>query len=214
MSESNVQMSSGERRPASECNKNSETFAEIIVDDQNLEKNKERKIGGNGANEDNQSDVSSNNVISDCVKLEGPQVVVSNADESADNKLGKHNLLKSGSENSLVKSDGKSVGITLSPGVDFRPPRNNVETGYLVKNPPKSNLKQSHDDTKKTQETKKEEFGPGHGVKMSSMEEEAMRERLRMTLLKQCSDYLSADGSSRYTKETFRRVFTEKVNVK
>lgn len=209
MSESNVQMSSGERRATSECNKNSETFAEIIVDDQNLEKNKERKIGGNGNNPDIQSDVCSNNVISDSLKLEGPQVVVSNADESDDNKLGKHNLLKSGSENSLVKSDGKSVGITLSPGVDFRPPRNNVETGYLIKNP-KSNLKSSQDDSKKMQE-KKEEFGPGHGVKMSSMEEEAMRERLRMTLLKQCSDYLSADGSSRYTKETFRRVFTEKV---
>ncbi|EEB15792.1 hypothetical protein Phum_PHUM389370 [Pediculus humanus corporis] len=49
--------------------------------------------------------------------------------------------------------------------------------------------------------------------KMSSMEEEALRERTRATLLKQCSAYLAADGSSRYTRETFRRVFTEKVSL-
>lgn len=188
MSELNTQMSSGDDLISTK-NKNAETFAETI---ENPEKNNERKIG-NG-NSDEKSEVSKSS--------ENPQVVVSIPSDDA--KSTKPNLVKSGSENSFAG------GITLTPGLDFRPPRNNVETGYLVKNPTKSNLK-SHDEPKKMQETKKEEFGPGHGVKMSSMEEEAMRERLRMTLLKQCSDYLSADGSSRYTKETFRRVFTEKV---
>jgi hypothetical protein len=52
---------------------------------------------------------------------------------------------------------------------------------------------------------------PTSSLKMSSMEEECVRERLRTSLLKQCSDILKADGATRYTRDAFRRLFQGKV---
>jgi hypothetical protein len=52
---------------------------------------------------------------------------------------------------------------------------------------------------------------PTISLKMSSMEEECVRERLRTSLLKQCSDILEADGATRYTRDAFRRLFQDKV---
>lgn len=52
---------------------------------------------------------------------------------------------------------------------------------------------------------------PTISLKMSSMEEECVRDRLRTSLLKQCSDILKADGATRYTRDAFRRLFQDKV---
>jgi hypothetical protein len=52
---------------------------------------------------------------------------------------------------------------------------------------------------------------PTISLKMSSMEEESVRDRLRTSLLKQCSDILKADGATRYTRDAFRRLFQDKV---
>ncbi|XP_023719097.1 NADPH oxidase 5 isoform X2 [Cryptotermes secundus] len=51
---------------------------------------------------------------------------------------------------------------------------------------------------------------PTNSLKMSSMEEESVRDRLRTSLLKQCSDILKADGATRYTRDAFRRLFQDK----
>lgn len=86
---------------------------------------------------------------------------------------------------------------------DDRPtlrPRVTVESGYLTKSPrsarpaPKPEVKMEV-----------------QVATMSHMEREAIQDRTRMALIRQMTDYLSSDGSSRYTKDTFRRVFTEKV---
>jgi len=52
---------------------------------------------------------------------------------------------------------------------------------------------------------------PTSSLKMSTMEEECIRERLRTSLLKQCSDILKADGATRYNRDAFRRLFQGKV---
>lgn len=101
---------------------------------------------------------------------------------------------------------------------DYRPsPRQQVETGYLVK---KTSLEVRKPnfvvingtpekcDTGQSVVIQTEVCG---SVQMSSMEEEALRERIQINLLKQCSDYLANDGTSRYTKDAFRRIFMEKV---
>ncbi|XP_069681708.1 NADPH oxidase 5 isoform X2 [Periplaneta americana] len=51
---------------------------------------------------------------------------------------------------------------------------------------------------------------PNTSFKMSSMEEESIREKLRTSLLKQCSDILKGDGATRYTRDAFRRLFQDK----
>jgi hypothetical protein len=48
-------------------------------------------------------------------------------------------------------------------------------------------------------------------VKMSSMEEENMRERIRLSLLKECTARLTADNIPRFNKDVFRRAMQEKV---
>lgn len=53
---------------------------------------------------------------------------------------------------------------------------------------------------------------PKPQIKMSSMEEESVRDRLRLRLLRQCADIL--DSEPRHTKETFRRAFLNKVRSK
>jgi hypothetical protein len=53
---------------------------------------------------------------------------------------------------------------------------------------------------------------PNSSFKMSSMEEECVREKLRTSLLKECSDILKADGATRYTRDAFRRLFQGKVS--
>ncbi|XP_063222700.1 NADPH oxidase 5 [Bacillus rossius redtenbacheri] len=57
---------------------------------------------------------------------------------------------------------------------------------------------------------------PGAGLqvcraarKMSTMEEESLRERLRASLLRQCAEMLAAEGAARHSKDSFRRVFQE-----
>jgi hypothetical protein len=52
---------------------------------------------------------------------------------------------------------------------------------------------------------------PTISLKMSSMEEESVRDRLTASLLKQCADILQADGATRYTRDAFRRLFQDKV---
>jgi len=52
---------------------------------------------------------------------------------------------------------------------------------------------------------------PTASLKMSSMEEESIRERVRTSLLKECSAILKADGTCRYTRDAFRRLFQDKV---
>lgn len=93
----------------------------------------------------------------------------------------------------------RSLGVPNDERPTLRP-RVNVETGYLTKTP-------RNNRSVEKAEVKMEVEVPI----MSHMEREAMQERTRMTLLRQMTDYLSSDGSSRYTKDTFRRVFTEKV---
>jgi hypothetical protein len=53
---------------------------------------------------------------------------------------------------------------------------------------------------------------PTTSLKMSSMEEESVRDRLRTSLLKQCSDILKGDGATRLTRDAFRRLFQDKVS--
>lgn len=53
---------------------------------------------------------------------------------------------------------------------------------------------------------------PNTAMKMSLMEEEAIRERLRILLLRQIVEILEAEGvGTKFTKETFRRTFLYKV---
>lgn len=55
---------------------------------------------------------------------------------------------------------------------------------------------------------------PNTAMKMSCMEEEAIRERLRTLLLRQTAEILDAEGvGTKFTKETFRRTFLNKVNL-
>jgi hypothetical protein len=54
---------------------------------------------------------------------------------------------------------------------------------------------------------------PTTSLKMSSMEEESVRDRLRTSLLKQCSDILKADSATRFTRDAFRRTFQDKVGL-
>nr|XP_018898413.1 PREDICTED: NADPH oxidase 5 [Bemisia tabaci]XP_018898414.1 PREDICTED: NADPH oxidase 5 [Bemisia tabaci] len=52
---------------------------------------------------------------------------------------------------------------------------------------------------------------PPARLKMSSMEEESMRERLRSMLLRQCAQFLEIEGvSTKFTKDSFRRSFLNK----
>lgn len=51
---------------------------------------------------------------------------------------------------------------------------------------------------------------PRTGARMSFMEEESVRERMRLTLLKQCSAILK-QGDQRYNKESLHRTFQDEV---
>lgn len=54
---------------------------------------------------------------------------------------------------------------------------------------------------------------PNTAMKMSCMEEEAIRERLRTLLLRQTAEILDAEGvGTKFTKESFRRTFLNKVS--
>lgn len=54
---------------------------------------------------------------------------------------------------------------------------------------------------------------PTTTLKMSSMEEESMRDRLRTMLLRQCAQFLEIEGvSTKFSKDSFRRSFLNKVN--
>lgn len=55
---------------------------------------------------------------------------------------------------------------------------------------------------------------PNTAMKMSCMEEEAIRERLRTLLLRQTAEILDAEGvGTKFTKEAFRRTFLNKVGL-
>lgn len=55
---------------------------------------------------------------------------------------------------------------------------------------------------------------PNTALKMSSMEEEAIRERLRTVTLRQISQILDDDSvGSRFTRDNFRRTFLNKVST-
>jgi hypothetical protein len=54
---------------------------------------------------------------------------------------------------------------------------------------------------------------PTSSLRMSSMEEESVRDRLRTSLLKQCSDILKGDGATRFTRDAFRRLLQDKVGL-
>ncbi|CAH2098521.1 unnamed protein product [Euphydryas editha] len=51
---------------------------------------------------------------------------------------------------------------------------------------------------------------PRQGHRMSFMEEESLKERMRLSLLKQCSAILK-QGDERYTKESLHRAFQDEV---
>lgn len=46
---------------------------------------------------------------------------------------------------------------------------------------------------------------------MSSMEEECLIEKRRSAILKECSDLLKLEGSSRYGRDAFRKLFQDEV---
>lgn len=52
---------------------------------------------------------------------------------------------------------------------------------------------------------------PRAGHRMSFMEEESVRERMRVGLLKQCSAILK-QGDQRYTRDTLHRAFQDEVS--
>lgn len=177
-----------------------ETFAESIFVKKDRERSDEKKIGGGRF-----SSLPFDSVCGDSKD--------SNFEESsakAENKNTKpFNEVNPAVINSPldhVHADKCLPGVSSDsrrdePNVQ-KPKKNKVETGYLTRLPKSGNLARNlHEINVK-----------GEMTKMSSMEEEALRERTRMALLKQCSNYLAADGSSRYTRETFTRVFSEKVS--
>lgn len=53
---------------------------------------------------------------------------------------------------------------------------------------------------------------PKYGHRMSLMEEESAKEKLRLTLLKQCSAILK-QGDQWYTKESLHRTFQDQVSL-
>ncbi|CAH2057946.1 unnamed protein product, partial [Iphiclides podalirius] len=53
---------------------------------------------------------------------------------------------------------------------------------------------------------------PRSGHRMSFMEEESAKERMRMALLKQCSAILK-QGDQRYNKESLHRTFQDEVRI-
>ncbi|CAH2251824.1 jg13789 [Pararge aegeria aegeria] len=53
---------------------------------------------------------------------------------------------------------------------------------------------------------------PRNGHRMSFMEEESVKERMRLSLLKQCSAILK-QGDQRYSKETLHRTFQDEVRT-
>lgn len=56
---------------------------------------------------------------------------------------------------------------------------------------------------------------PNTVMKMSRMEEEAIRERMRAVLLRQTAEILEAEGvGTKFTKDSFRRTFLNKVRIK
>lgn len=196
MSETQGQLPEG-GCPDPERGKSADTFTDSFVDGRKVEKDNERKIAG--------GDDHHRWTWKQC---QTSDISVNVGDENGPNE--------SESSKCFVENE-KNGGKTKesdNPAMALRPPRNNIESGYLNKVPKAKNGKEDGDaPVKRKSPGYPEEVGLGKGIKMSSMEKEAMRERLRMTLLKQCSDYLEADGSSRYTRDTFRRVFTEKVSV-
>ncbi|KAL0278747.1 UNVERIFIED_CONTAM: hypothetical protein PYX00_000477 [Menopon gallinae] len=197
MSETHGQLPEG-GCPDPERGKTPEKFTDSFVDGRKIEKDNERKIAGG---------VDDNRWTWKQCKPSGISVNVSVENDGP---------IESESSKCYVeneKNGGKAKELdTLA--VDLRPPRSNIESGYLNKGPKGKNGREDGEApaVKRKPPGYPEEAGLGKGIKMSSMEKEAMRERLRMTLLKQCSDYLEADGSSRYTRDTFRRVFTDKVD--
>lgn len=199
--------------PETECSKNFETFAGTIINEKkNLERNHERKIGGNdqwnnNGSSENETDNSKYEETSFVVPQRGAEKDENEQKEVEveENKLGNGN---SKSENETAASNEKLEDELR--GTELKPRKNNVETGYLTKNP---KIVIGSRPNQQDEEIKPKNEDADRRVKISSMEEEALRERTRTTLLKQCSVYLAADGSSRYTRETFRRVFTEKVRT-
>lgn len=53
---------------------------------------------------------------------------------------------------------------------------------------------------------------PRTGHRMSCMEEESLKERLRVSLLKQCSAILK-QGDQKYTKESLHKTFQDEVSL-
>lgn len=48
---------------------------------------------------------------------------------------------------------------------------------------------------------------------ISCMEEECLIEKRRATALKECKEILEGEGSGRYSKEVFRRLFQDQVRT-
>lgn len=101
-----------------------------------------------------------------------------------------------------------------------------LNTESNSKNEPKKEIVFAHKDPKpvpksveKTKKVKETPAGPSSNpptpntaMKMSCMEEEAIRERLRTVLLRQTAQILEAEGVGvKFTRDTFRRTFLNKV---
>ncbi|RZF39190.1 hypothetical protein LSTR_LSTR015781 [Laodelphax striatellus] len=82
----------------------------------------------------------------------------------------------------------------------------------------RENEKEREEETEKGKEKEKSmndakpALKPPHNPppRMSTMEEEVIRDRLRLTLLRECAEIL--DAEPRYTRDTFRRGFLNKVS--
>lgn len=48
---------------------------------------------------------------------------------------------------------------------------------------------------------------------ISSMEKECLNEKRRTALLKECNEILKQEGSGRYSKEIFRKLFHDQVHT-
>lgn len=169
-----------------------QTFADTIHGEKkNLERNLEKKLGGGSGR------WAVRNIHSDETKYKSVNNEETNSSQY-------DNLNKKKFEN-VETPDMEKNPTTMATSGGQNDKLNNVLNLNEFGGESSKSSNKDVDDNNKMKEEK--------WSKMSSMEEEALRERTRATLLKQCSAYLAADGSSRYTRETFRRVFTEKVSL-
>ncbi|KAG8288624.1 hypothetical protein J6590_013914 [Homalodisca vitripennis] len=117
----------------------------------------------------------------------------------------------------LVDSDQKEIQArpqeVLSSGRQDNEAESKQEIVFVHKDP--KPVQKNVEKTKKVNETPASTSSmpptPNTAMKMSCMEEEAIRDRLRTLLLRQTAEILEAEGvGTKFTKDTFRRTFLNK----